>query len=68
MKMFLAHGKIEERHYRNDTPRYMEEFRIIMAESEYDALAKYEAYWESQSVDYSVSYYVTSAKITETLE
>lgn len=68
MKMFLVRGKIEERRYMEDRPRFSEEFRIVMAENEDEARDKYYDYWEGKGSEYCVSYYAQTLGVTEALE
>lgn len=68
MKMFLVHGKIKEYRYMRDVPGESEEFRIVMAEDEYDAREKYYNHWESKNSPYDVSYHVQSLGVTEAIE
>lgn len=68
MKMFLVRATIKEYRYMRDTPGESEEFRIVMAEDEYDAREKYCNYWESKNSPYDVSYHVETIRVTETIE
>lgn len=66
--MFLVRGKIKEYRYMVDKPGESEEFRIVMAEDEYDAREKYYIYWKSKDRSYDVSYYVETLGVTEAIE
>jgi hypothetical protein len=56
MKMFLVEGVVF-RTYDDEAEERIDDTRLVMAESEINAMRKYEKWWEDQSADQVVSYY-----------
>jgi hypothetical protein len=66
MKYFLAKANVRQYAYMGEHTT-SEDIRLVVAENAVEAWAKYEAYWENKSVEYSITYYV-SGFIEDTIE
>ena len=67
MNLFLAVAQIEQTEYMQDGSKQFQDLRIVQAVDEAEAQFKYEQFWDRKCASYSVSYYITSLKLTPTL-
>lgn len=67
MNLFLAVAQIELTEYMQDGSRQFQDLRIVQAADEAEAQFKYEQFWDRKCESYSVSYYITSLRLTPAL-
>lgn len=67
MKMFLVEG-IVFRTYDDEDQERIDDTRLVMAESEINAIRKYEKWWDEQSEDQVVSYYAYASQAKGVIE
>ena len=67
MKMFLVEGVVF-RTYDDEDQERIDDTRLVMAESEINAMRKYEKWWEDQSADQVVSYYAYAIQTKGVIE
>ena len=63
---YLVQAVVEVAEYMNDS-RMVDDSRLVRALSVEEARQKYENYWEGRTEPYSVSYYVVSCHVMETI-
>jgi len=64
---FLATATIEKSEYMVDGYERFNEVRLVLAETDSDARAKYEAYWKRKSVPYGTEYVVYNLEVTDAI-
>lgn len=67
MELFLVKGWIDCTAYGNDRTESFEDIRLVRALNSIEAKDKFENYWNSKTVEYSV-YYRVSCEVMETIE
>ena len=67
MKLFLVEGVVF-RTYFDKAEERIDDTRLVMAESEINAMCKYEKWWKSQSEDQAVSYYAYAIQTKGVIE
>lgn len=67
MKLFLVEGVVF-RTYFDEAEERIDDTRLVMAESEINAMRKYEKWWEDQSADQVVSYYAYAIQTKGVIE
>jgi hypothetical protein len=67
MKLFLVEGVVF-RTYFDKAEERIDDTRLVMAESEINAIRKYEKWWEDQSEDQAISYYAYGNQAKEVIE
>jgi hypothetical protein len=67
MKLFLVEGVVFRMYYDQAEDR-IDDTRLVMAESEINAMCKYEKWWKGQSEDQAVSYYAYAIQVKGAIE
>jgi hypothetical protein len=64
---FLATATIEKSEYMVDEAVRFADTRLVLAETDSDARAKYMAYWKRKSVPYGIEYVVYNLEVTDAI-
>ena len=62
MKLFFVEGVVF-RTYFDEAEERIDDTRLVMAESEINAMRKYEKWWEDQFENQTVSYYAYAMRV-----
>ncbi len=68
MKIFLVRGNVERSRYMHDRPEKFDDFRLVYALSDFEAIDKWQAYWEDKSSPYDVYYIARCFEAAEAIE
>ncbi len=63
--IYLIRSEIEVNEYMSDNGSYIEDMRLVQADSMVEASDKYEKFWNDQSQDYVRTYNVGCQQISE---
>jgi hypothetical protein len=66
--LYLVSGRIEETHYMVDKPKKYSAIRLVNAESENEAEAKFVKHFHDQTKDYDVYFYATADEANPVIE
>jgi hypothetical protein len=66
MTPYFVKAKISMTPYMGDS-EFFEDTRIVMADNMDSAVAKYQGYWDRQTIEYSTYYSIDDMDINETL-